>query len=62
MSDPNDLTVLSGMDLNEVKPIELILDYNQGGDFQLSSTMYIFIHYDMLVQFSNSGIMVAGKG
>lgn len=64
--DNKDISVLSGLDTTKVRPIELVLDVASdtfnNGDFALPSTMYVFLHHDVLVNFKNTGTETVGYG
>ena len=63
LADPHDHSVLSGFDTTRVRPIEMLLDaYGGVGDQTRSSTMYVLLHHDLLVQFTSKGIETVGFG
>lgn len=66
MADPFDDSVLTGMDTTAVRPIELQLDVindqKYGSGFTRSSTMYILLHHDLLVMYTNQGVVTVGTG
>lgn len=66
MYDPHDITTLSGIDTTQVKPFELMLKVNNDliypGSTDVTSTMYIFLHHDVMVQYRFGQVETAGWG
>jgi hypothetical protein len=61
----NDWTQISGINTIVNKPFELTLrcdPSNVNPALDRSATMYVFCHYDFLVQITNTGIRVLGRG
>lgn len=55
--------MLTGIDTTKFRPIELLIE--SAPDSVLTptqSTMFVFLHHDLLVRFSIDGITTAGYG
>jgi hypothetical protein len=61
-----DSTILTGIDTTGARPFEIALrtnkDVKYDGDYNEPSTMYVFLHHDVLVHYKYGTVESAGWG
>lgn len=50
-----------GIDSRQARPFEVLLNTAPNGYFRRDQTMYIFLRHNIIVLFTDKGIMVSGR-